>query len=69
MTWLKYFRRPEQYAIIVIRWSVLSAIMGIVGGLMGAGFHHVLHFVTHLRSEHMWLIFLLPLGGLLTVLI
>ena len=69
MAWLKYFRRPEHYAITVIRWSVLSAIMGIVGGLMGAGFHHALHFVTHLRSEHMWLIFLLPLGGLLTVLI
>ena len=69
MTWLKYFRRPEQYAITVLRWSVLSAIMGIVGGLIGAGFHHALHFVTHIRSEHMWLIFLLPLGGLLTVLI
>ena len=69
MVWLKYFRRPEQYAITVIRWSVLSAIMGIVGGLMGAGFHYALHFVTHIRSEHMWLIFLLPLGGLATVAI
>ena len=69
MTCLKYFRRPEQYATTVLRWSVLSAIMGIVGGLIGAGFHHALHFVTHIRSEHMWLIFLLPLGGLLTVFI
>lgn len=41
--------------------------MGAVGGLMGAGFHHALHFVTHVRSEHNWMIFLLPAGGLLTI--
>lgn len=34
---------------------------------MGGAFHHALYFVTHLRSEYRWLIFLLPLGGLLTV--
>ena len=41
--------------------------MGAFGGLLGAGFHHTLHFVTHLRNEHHWLIFLLPIGGLFTV--
>ena len=69
MVSLKYFKRPENYAKIIIRWCILSMIMGITGGLLGAAFHHVLHFVTHLRSQHMWLIFLLPLGGLLTVAI
>ena len=43
--------------------------MGILGGLLGAGFHHALHFVTHVRSEHTWLIFLLPVGGILSVLV
>lgn len=41
--------------------------MGTLGGLLGALFHHALHFVTHLRLQNTWLIFLLPLGGLLTV--
>ena len=41
--------------------------MGTIGGLLGAGFHHALHFVTHLRGENPWLIFLLPVGGLLSV--
>ena len=41
--------------------------MGILGGLIGAGFHHTLHFVTHLRQENSWLILLLPVGGGLTV--
>ena len=59
----------RKFIIIVARWCILSVIMGTVGGLLGAVFHHALHFVTHVRSEHMWLIFLLPLGGLLTVAI
>ena len=69
MVSLKYFKRPENYAKIVIRWCILSMIMGAVGGLLGAAFHHVLHFVTHLRNHNTWLIFLLPLGGLATVAI
>ena len=60
---------PVKYGTVFLRWCILSVIMGVVGGLLGAGFHHALHFVTHVRSEHMWLIFLLPVGGLLTVAI
>lgn len=66
---IDFLRRPENYGKTVVRWCILSIIMGTVGGLLGAVFHHVLHFVTHVRSEHMWLIFLLPLAGLLTAAI
>ena len=61
------FRKTGNFVKIFIRWCLLSVIMGTVGGLLGALFHHALHFVTHVRSEHMWLIYLLPLGGLLSV--
>ena len=54
---------------MMFKWVVLSLIVGVTGGLLGAGFHHVLHFVTHLRSENTWVIYLLPLGGLLTLTI
>ena len=40
--------------------------MGGVGGLLGAFFHHTLRFVTDLRQQNSWLVWLLPLGGLLT---
>ena len=69
MAWLDKLHHPEDYIKTFLKWGLLGALMGILGGLMGAGFHHALHFVTHVRSEHMWLIFLLPLGGLLTVAI
>ena len=51
----------------LVKWIYLGVLMGIIGGLIGAFFHHALHFVTHIRQENGWLIWLLPLGGCLSV--
>ena len=67
MAWLDKLHHPEDYIKTFLKWGLLGVVMGAVGGVLGAVFHHALHFVTHLRSEYMWLIFLLPVGGLLTV--
>lgn len=67
MAWLDKLHHPEDYVKTFLKWGILGIIMGILGGLLGAGFHHALHFVTHVRSGHTWLVFLLPLGGVLTV--
>ena len=67
MAWLDKLHHPEKFIKTFLKWGLLGLIMGILGGLIGAGFHHALHFVTHLRSENTWLIFLLPVGGLFTV--
>lgn len=67
MAWLEKLNHPEDYIKTFLKWGILGIIMGCLGGLMGAGFHHVLHFVTHIRLENTWLIFLLPAGGLLSV--
>ena len=57
----------ERHAKAFLKWSALGLLMGFLGGPIGAAFHHVLHFVTHLRGENTWLVWLLPLGGLLSV--
>lgn len=67
MAWLQKLHHPEYYLKTFAKWIILGLVIGSLGGLLGAGFHHALHFVTHLRLEHTWLIFLLPLGGLLSV--
>ena len=69
MAWLDKIHHPERYVKTFFKWSLLGLLMGAIGGLLGAGFHHALHGVTHLRGEYPWLIFLLPLGGLLSVAI
>ena len=53
--------------MLLAKWCALSILMGVLGGLLGAGFHHTLHFVTDVRLQFSWLIFLLPIGGLLAV--
>ena len=69
MAWLEKLHHPEDYVKAFAKWGILGLLVGVIGGLLGAGFHHALHFVTHLRGEYTWLIFLLPLGGLLSVAI
>lgn len=67
MNWIKRFRAPDSHLFRFLKWTILGLLMGLLGGLLGAAFHHVLHFVAHLRAEYPWLVFLLPLGGLLSV--
>ena len=69
MAFLDKISKPKAYLITFLKWGLFGLLMGALGGLLGAGFHHALHFVTHLRAEHNWLIFLLPVGGLLSVAI
>ena len=51
----------------LLKWVFLGVLMGVIGGLMGALFHHSRHFVTHIRQHNGWLIWLLPLGGVLSI--
>ena len=67
MAWLIKHHNPGAYVRTFAVWGVLGALMGVIGGLIGAGFHHALHFVTGVRAQWPWLIVLLPLGGLLIV--
>lgn len=67
MTLLDKFSKPKTYLITFLKWGLFGLLIGAWGGLLGAAFHHALHFVTHLRGEHNWLIFLLPVAGLLSV--
>lgn len=67
MTIKEMLHHPRRYTLSFAKWTSLAILIGILGGLLGAGFHHTLHFVTHLRGEHTWLIFLLPLGGMMTI--
>ena len=49
------------------RWIVFSLNVGIVVGLCGAVFSMGLSFVTIIRGQNPWLLYLLPFGGLAIV--
>lgn len=48
---------------------VISALMGVSGGLIGAAFSVAVNAVTAVRHHAGWLICLLPLAGVLSVLV
>ena len=63
----KELKSTGKYLLSFLKWSALGILVGAVGGLLGAGFHHALHFVTGVRLQFTWVVYLLPLGGLLAV--
>ncbi len=52
-----------------ILWLMLSITIGGIGGICGAAFAKAVAVVTDIRTQHNWFIYLLPLGGLLSVAI
>ena len=53
------------YARVFFRWLFLGALVGGLGGVIGAAFSKCVALVTTVREENSWLLYLLPLGGLL----
>lgn len=51
--------------ITLLKWTALGGGAGLLAGSASALFLKSLGFVTALRLEHAWLLFLLPLGGAL----
>ncbi len=50
-------------------WILISIVLGCVCGLIGTAFAKVLTAVTNTRIKNDWLLYLLPLGGLISVFI
>lgn len=50
-----------------VKWVIFSILSGILVGLIGTGFYFGMEFVTGTRLSYPWLIFFLPLGGILIV--
>jgi H+/Cl- antiporter ClcA len=57
------------YLYTFLKWTVISAFVGLAGGLVGVFFHKSVETATHLREQNGWLLWLLPVGGLLIVLL
>ncbi|GAB3174012.1 voltage-gated chloride channel family protein [Telluribacter humicola] len=53
------------YVLFVVKWLFISAIVGILAGSASALFLVSLDWVTNYRETNTWIIWLLPLGGLI----
>ena len=53
------------YVKAFLKWTILSAVLGVVGGAIGSVFHLCIDYATETREANPWILFLLPVGGLL----
>ena len=63
----KYFRAALPSVRALFQWLGLAALTGLACGLAGAAFAWCVVRVTALRAAHPWLLFCMPLAGLLIV--
>lgn len=55
--------------LILLKWLVFAGITGVILGAVGAYFSQSIAFVTKLRTNYPWVMYLLPFVGLIIALI
>ena len=59
--------RVRTSTLLLAKWPVPAGVVGVLCGGIGAAFYHAITGVTDLRIRHPWLLFTLPLVGLVIV--
>jgi len=65
----KHSRRTGKYLRAFLTWIIAGIILGIVGGAVGGAFSLTVKHATAFRLSHEWIVWLLPVGGLLITLL
>lgn len=61
-------KRISLYAVVFIKWLLIASVTGVLGGGIGFVFNKGILYATELHSEYPYLLFLMPVLGLLIVL-
>ena len=60
-------KRIGKYAAVFLKWLLLSVITALVCGGAGCLFHMLIELATDFRGEHGFIIWFLPVGGVVIV--
>ncbi len=61
------FAATAAYLKRFAQWIAVGLALGLLGGLVGTAFCYGIQYATAFRNGHSWIIWLLPVGGLLIV--
>lgn len=64
----KGLRLPLEYIKYFIKWLICATVLGLICGFVGVVFHKGLDTVAELNGNYPWLLYLLPVGGLVIAL-
>ena len=62
-----YLHKSFQNLLVFLKWMLFACIIGLIVGAVGILFHYGIHYATQLRLTQPWILWLLPIGGLLIV--
>lgn len=65
----RQLRRMADNPLIFLRWFLFSVMIGITSGCVSTAFYYAFHWAISMRQAHPWLIWLLPVGGVIIVLL
>lgn len=60
-------KSASHYGAAFAKWMLIAVFTGAVGGTVGSLFHLSVNAATALRTQYDWLVWLMPLGGVLIV--
>lgn len=60
-------RRIIKYTVPILLWAIGASVIGLLGGLLGTGLYKSIDAVTFVRDCNRWIVWLLPVGGLVIV--
>ncbi len=63
----RYAIASRVYLVTFLKWCAIAIVTGIIGGLIGTLFHKSVEGATELFQSVSWLLYLLPVGGLVIV--
>ena len=66
---LETLQRARMAAFTLVKWLLCSVLSGSVIGLVGALFYKCLQYVTNIRTTYSFMLFFLPLAGIIIVFI
>ena len=56
-----------EYPVTFVKWLFCAVLTGVLCGSIGTAFHYAVDGATYLRMSYPWLLYLLPVAGLLIV--
>ena len=65
--WKKFMAHIGTYPAALGKWLAVGGFIGGIGGVIGSLFHIGVSYATRWRSAHPWVLYLLPLLGLIIV--
>ncbi len=67
MNFISNLKKSGEYILNLLKWVVLSLVIGVFCALAGAFFHYAVDIGAHARESYPFILFLLPIAGVIIV--